>query len=64
MSSAASSSIDSQALANLDTTTRKEIVDWIEAENSKSKIHMCMSSIERFEYSIYLTNIENLTFLY
>lgn len=44
--SSASTSIDSQALANLDTTTRKEIVDWIEAENSKSKVQMCMSTIK------------------
>jgi hypothetical protein len=35
------SEINTQALANLDETSRKEIIQWVESENSKSKVQMC-----------------------
>lgn len=36
------SELNAQALANLDAGSRKEIMQWIESENSKSKVQMCM----------------------
>lgn len=36
------SEIDANSLANLDANTRKEILEWMESENSKSKVQMCM----------------------
>lgn len=35
------SELDASTLANLDANTRKEIVEWMESENSKSKVQMC-----------------------
>lgn len=37
------SELDSQSLANLDANSRKEIMEWIESENAKSKVQMCKS---------------------
>ncbi|VVT49334.1 uncharacterized protein SAPINGB_P002219 [Magnusiomyces paraingens] len=39
------SEIDSQSLANLDASARKEIMEWIESENSKAKVQ---TSIHNF----------------
>lgn len=35
------SELNAQALSNLDETSRKEIMQWVESENSKSKVQMC-----------------------
>ncbi|KAF5118491.1 hypothetical protein DV454_000538 [Geotrichum candidum] len=34
------SELNAQALSNLDETSRKEIMQWVESENSKSKVQM------------------------
>lgn len=39
------SEINTQALANLDAESRKEIMQWVESENSKSKVQMCKNDV-------------------